>query len=43
MQELLINIFPNVMSKLPDFYESIYETLVMVGWPGSISLHLDYC
>lgn len=40
MQELLINIFPNVMSKLPDFYESIYETLVMVGWSGSISFAL---
>lgn len=40
MQELLINIFPNVMSKLPDFYESIYETLVMVGWSGSISFVL---
>jgi D-methionine transport system permease protein len=25
------------MSKLPGFYESIYETIVMVGWSGSIS------
>ncbi len=37
MQEFLIRIFPNVMSKLPGFYESIYETIVMVGWSGSIS------
>lgn len=37
MQELLIRLFPNVMSKLPDFYESIYETFIMVGWSGSIS------
>lgn len=40
MQEFLINIFPNVMSKLPSFYKSIYETLVMVGWSGSISFFL---
>ena len=37
MQELLIRIFPNVMSKLPGFYESIYETMVMVLWSGAIS------
>ena len=40
MQEFLISIFPNVISKLPDFYESIYETIVMVGWSGSISFIL---
>ncbi len=40
MQELLISIFPNVVSKLPDFYESIYETLVMFVWSGSISFIL---
>lgn len=40
MQEFLINIFPNVMSKLPSFYKSIYETLVMAGWSGSISFFL---
>lgn len=31
---------PNVMSKLPDFYKSIYETIVMVGWSGSVSFIL---
>lgn len=37
MQELLHNIMPNVMNKLPEFYESIAETFVMVGWSGAIS------
>lgn len=40
MQEFLISIMPNVMSKLPDFYKSIYETIVMVGWSGSVSFIL---
>jgi D-methionine transport system permease protein len=40
MQDFLISFFPNVWSKLPDFYKSIYETLVMVGWSGSISFIL---
>lgn len=40
MQEFLLNIMPNIMSKLPDFYTSIYETIVMVGWSGSISFIL---
>lgn len=37
MQDLLVRFFPNVISKLPDFYESIYETFIMFGWSGSIS------
>lgn len=37
MQELLHNIMPNVMNKLPEFYESIAETFAMVGWSGAIS------
>lgn len=37
MQELLISLFPNVTSKFPDFYESINETFIMLGWSGSIS------
>lgn len=37
MQGLLIRLFPNVVSKLPDFYESIYDTFIMLGWSGSIS------
>lgn len=40
MQGFLISFFPNVMSKLPGFYESIYDTLLMVGWSGSISFIL---
>lgn len=40
MQEFLISVFPNVMTKLPGFYESIYDTLLMVGWSGSISFIL---
>lgn len=38
MQELLNQYFPNVMSKLPDFYLSIQETIVMVFWSGVIAL-----
>ena len=38
MQELLNQYFPNVMSKLPDFYLSIQETIVMVLWSGVIAL-----
>lgn len=38
MQELLNQYFPNVMSKLPDFYLSIQETIVMVLWLGVIAL-----
>lgn len=37
MQELLHNLIPNIMNKLPEFYESIVETFVMVGWSGVIS------
>lgn len=40
MEELLNKIIPNVMNKLPDFYESIEETLIMVGWSGIISFVL---
>lgn len=37
MEELLNHLIPNIMNKLPDFYESIEETLIMVGWSGAIS------
>ncbi|HCX60957.1 methionine ABC transporter permease [Sedimentibacter sp.] len=37
MQEFLSSVFPNVFSKLPDFFESIAETFIMLGWSGSIS------
>ncbi|WP_312653458.1 methionine ABC transporter permease [Aminipila sp.] len=37
MQELLNTYFPNVITKLPDFYESIEETVQMVVRSGWIS------
>lgn len=40
MAELLKNIIPNVMDKLPVFYKSIGETFVMLGWSGGISFVL---
>ena len=40
MQEFLNNIIPNVMSKLPTFYQSIWDTLTMAGWSGVISFIL---
>lgn len=40
MQELLLNIIPNVMGKLPTFYEAILDTLIMSFWSGSISFLL---
>lgn len=40
MQEILNNWFPNIANKLPEFQESIIQTLVMLGWSGSISLVL---
>lgn len=40
MQEFLERIIPNVMSKLPELYESIGQTLVMVARAGVISFAL---
>jgi len=40
MQELLTDWIPNVMAKLPDFYEAIGDTLLMVVWAGAISFVL---
>ena len=40
MQELLYNLMPNVMEKLPAFYEAIGDTLLMVVWAGAISFVL---
>lgn len=37
MHELLLNLMPNVMQKLPAFYEAIADTLLMIGWSGAIS------
>ncbi|WP_455716587.1 methionine ABC transporter permease [Anaerosporobacter sp.] len=40
MEEFLNKIIPNVMTKLPDFYRSIEETLIMLLWSGVIALIL---
>lgn len=40
MQDLLIKLIPNVMEKLPTFYEAIADTLLMVVWSGAISFVL---
>lgn len=40
MQEFLINLIPNVMQKLPVFYQAIWDTLVMAAWSGIISFLL---
>ena len=40
MQELLTKLFPNVMEKLPTFFEAIGDTLLMVVWSGAISFVL---
>ncbi|MEY8357310.1 methionine ABC transporter permease [Lachnospiraceae bacterium 54-53] len=40
MQELLHSMIPNVMGKLPTFYEAIADTLVMAFWSGTISFVL---
>jgi D-methionine transport system permease protein len=40
MQAFLEQIIPNIMSKLPDFYKSVNQTLVMILWSGSLSLLL---
>lgn len=37
MQEFLSNWIPNVMEKLPAFYEAIRDTLLMVAWSGAIT------
>lgn len=37
MQEFLINTIPNVMKKLPTFYQAIADTVVMTLWSGTIS------
>ena len=36
MQEILTDIFPNLISKWPDFIESIQDTFIMVIWAGGI-------
>lgn len=40
MQELLNKWIPNVMGRLPDFWQAIGDTLLMVAWSGAISFVL---
>lgn len=40
MQELLSQLMPNVMTKLPTLYEALLDTLLMVAWAGMISFLL---
>ena len=40
MQELLTKLIPNVMDRLPTFFEAIGDTLLMVIWSGAISFVL---
>ena len=34
---MLETLFPNVMKRLPDFYQAIIDTVVMTFWSGAIS------
>ncbi|MEG0274392.1 MAG: methionine ABC transporter permease [Longicatena sp.] len=38
MNEFLNNFIPNIMDKLPDFYQAIIDTFIMLGIVGVISL-----
>ena len=40
MQEILNRYLPNVMERLPAFGKAIGDTLIMVGWSGSIAFVL---
>lgn len=40
IQESLNKIMPNVTENLPRFYESVWQTLVMVGYSGIISFFI---
>lgn len=40
MEELLNNWIPNVINKQEEFFQSIEDTLLMVGWSGIISFVL---
>ena len=40
MLEILTNLIPNVINKLPEFYRAIIDTIIMVGWSGAISFIL---
>ena len=40
MEEVLYKLLPNVIDKLPTFFEAIGDTLLMVVWSGAISFVL---
>lgn len=40
MEEFLDGLIPNVMNKLPVFFDAIRDTLIMVCWSGSIAFVL---
>lgn len=40
MEEIIEQYLPNVIKYLPEFYEAIEETLIMLAWSGSISFIL---
>ena len=40
MVEILMNLMPNVINKLPEFYKAIIDTIIMVVWSGAISFVL---
>lgn len=43
MQEILSSLIPNVMGKLPTFYQAVGDTVVMVLWSGAISFLMGLC
>ena len=40
MQEMLANWMPHVMERLPDLWEAVADTLLMVLWSGAVSFLL---
>lgn len=40
MQELLYKLLPNMIDRIPEFLQSIVDTLVMVFWSGSLSFFI---
>lgn len=40
MLEIINNLIPNVLTKLPEFYKAVIDTLIMVVWSGAISFIL---
>ena len=40
MHDFLVSFIPNVMDRLPEFYQSIIDTIVMTVWSGAVSFIL---